>query len=838
MASQTILAAAPDLDTRKHLVGLTGADVEDRRARGAVNTVKPQSSRSYRRILFENAITFVNVLLYVIVGFLLALGLYGDAFMTAILVVANVVIGSFQEARAKRKLDKIALLTRPVATVLRDGVERQIEPGEIVVDDLLLVGPGDQVLVDGSIVLSTSVTMDESLLTGESDLVPKNVGDQVYSGSFCMTGGGIYRAEKVGAASMAQRITEQARAHRAAKTPLQREVTLAIRIMLFLMLLLGVQVADTFRQIYTHVPMTESVRAAAVIVALIPQGLIFMVTVSYAMAAVRMSGKGALIQRMNAVESTSQVNILCLDKTGTLTTNELQVREFAPIGLDEPALRRALGDFAASASSGNRTSNAIRTACPSEGRPVLAETPFSSDRKWSSVAFDDGVWVLGAPEMLLPALVDGAEIASRVSAWADQGYRVLLFAHAATGATLPDPAGSPELPAGLEPVGLISISDELRPEARSTIAEFAAEGIALKIISGDNPTTVAALAKQAGMPGDLAACSGLDLDGISDSDLDELAQRTTVFGRVSPQQKERIIRALRRGGDHVAMIGDGVNDVLALKQANLAISVRSGSQVARSVADIVLLDDSFAALPAAFREGQRILKGMQDIIRLFLIRALYTSLLIFGATQLRVEFPTTPKQSGLIAMLTVGIPVLFLALWAKPGVTPRRLIPSSGYFVVPAGVSIAIAGLTIYAAILSLGGKPEEARTAITVTSIACGLLLLPFLSPPSPAWVGGDELTGDRRPALLAGAILVLFVAGMFVGPLRDFYELIHLPLSIYVLIGFVVIGWASLLRFVWRLQLLPRSVAAVSRWIASIRGWFRRVFRREEPAATGSSN
>lgn len=837
MASQAIPAVAPDLDTRKHLVGLTDAEVEARRARGEVNAVELQTSRSYRRILFENAITFVNVLLYVIVGFLLALGLYGDAFMTAILVVANVVIGSIQEARAKRKLDQIALLTRPVATVLRNGAEREVEPGEIVVDDLLVLGPGDQVLVDGSVVRSTSMTMDESLLTGESDLVPKRVGDPVYSGSFCMTGGGVYRAEKVGAGSMAQQITEQARAYRTVSTPLQREVTLAIRVMLLLMLLLGVQVADTFRHIYTNVPMTESVRAAAVIVALVPQGLIFMVTVTYAMAAVRMSGKGALIQRMNAVESTSQVNVLCLDKTGTLTTNELQVRDLAPIGSDEPQLRRALGDFAASASSGNRTSTAIRNAFPSDGRPVRAEAPFSSDRKWSGVAFDDGAWVMGAPEVLLPAIDDGADIAPRVEEWADQGYRVLLFARAPDGAALPESDGRPELPAGLEPAGLISISDELRPEARDTIAQFAEEGIALKIISGDNPDTVAALAKQAGMPGDLEVYSGLDLDRVSDDDLGELAERTTVFGRISPQQKERIIRALRRRGHYVAMIGDGVNDVLALKQANLAISLRSGSQVARSVADIVLLDDSFAALPAAFREGQRILKGMQDIIRLFLIRALYTSLMIFGTTRLDIEFPTTPKQSGLIALLTVGVPVLFLAMWAKPGKTPRRLIPSSGYFVLPAGISIAVAGLAVFASILSLGGELEEARTALTVTSVVCGLLLLPFLSPPTEAWVGGDELTGDWRPTLMAGALLALFVGGLFVGPLRDFYELSSLPLSAYLVIAFVVVGWASLLRFVWRLELLPRLVAVVRRRVRLIRRRLRRS-SGAKAAAAGESD
>ncbi|HYI15322.1 MAG TPA: HAD-IC family P-type ATPase, partial [Thermomicrobiales bacterium] len=397
----------PDLAPAEiELLSLTEAEAAARAERGEANVAPVATSRSYGRIIFQNTISFINILLFSIVVFLAVLGLYSDAAMTAVLVVANVFVGTFQEIRAKRKLDQIALLTRPTATVIRDKQERTIDPAQVVKGDLLVLKPGDQVLVDGIVVQDSSLSVDESLLTGESDLVQKAKGAEVYSGSFCMTGSGIYRAEKVGVASLANQMTGQARAYRNVMTPLQREIGFVVRIMVVLMVALGAQVADTFRSLYQDVPLTESVRAAAVIVALVPQGLIFMVTVTYALAAVRMSGKGALIQRMNAVESTSQIDVLCMDKTGTLTTNNLALHAVHPLGRDEAELRRLLGLYAAATPTANRTIDAQRSALSAASRPLRTEIPFSSARKWSALAFDGadgGTYVLGAPEMMQPA---------------------------------------------------------------------------------------------------------------------------------------------------------------------------------------------------------------------------------------------------------------------------------------------------------------------------------------------------------------------------------------------------------------------------------------------------
>jgi cation-transporting ATPase E len=830
--------------------GLTSAQVAERAAAGEVNVVPPVTSRSHRRIVFENTVSFINVLLYAIVVLLLILGLYGDALMTAALVVANAVVGVVQEVRAKRELDRIALLARPTATVIRDAREQAIDPASIVLDDLLVVRPGDQLQVDGIVVTDGDLRIDESLLTGESDLVAKNVGDPVLSGSFCMTGSGSYRAERVGASSFAQQLTGQARAYRNVKTPLQREIGLVMRVMVVLVILLGAEVVDAFRQLYEDVPLTESVRAAAVIVALVPQGLIFMVTVTYTIAALRLSGKGALIQRMNAVESTSQIDVLCVDKTGTLTTNRLALSGLQPLGdVCHDDLSELLGAYAASTTAGNRTSAALHEGFHRQARPLAGEVPFSSARKWSALALQDdpALYVLGAPEMLRPALapVDGLEV---IDEWTARGLRVLLFARYPQAPVLGE---EPRLVPGLVPLGLACLSDELRPEARETIAGFREAGIALKIISGDNPDTVAALARQAGLAGEITTVAGAELEELDEAGLREVVERTTVFGRVTPPQKEALVRALQANGHYVAMTGDGVNDVLALKQANLAIAMRSGSQVTRAVADIVLLQDSFAVLPKAFLEGQRILKGMQDIIRLFLVRTLYIALIILGASLLALEFPVTPKQSALLALLTVGVPTLFLAAWARPGTTPRRLIPSSSHFILPAALTIAAVGLTVYVFFLRVTDDVALARTALTITTVICGLAVIPFSEPPNEAWVGGDELSGDVKPSVLAGATLVVFIVLLYVPTAREFYELEPLPFSAYPVIALVVTGWATALRALWRwrpverawARLRARLQAAIDhRWPANqprqppwraFRRWWKARRRRSTPAS-----
>jgi cation-transporting ATPase E len=793
-------------------MGLSESQVIARRERGQANMTQFQTSRTYLQILRRNAFTFINSVLFGIGILLILMGHFGDAVVTAGLVLLNVIVGVYQEGRAKRKLDQIALLTRPKATVVRDGQELGIDPGEVVLGDVLIARPGDQIIVDGILVGDGQMEVDESLLTGESERVPKSAGEPVYSGSFCVTGSAHYEAQGVGANSLINQMTMGARAFRQVKTPLQRDIDFIVRILVLVATQLGILLGISF--LIQGLPLVETVRMAAVVVALVPQGLFLMTTVAYAMGALRVAGNGALIQEANAVESMSHVNLLCLDKTGTLTSNRIRLHEVYPLGDavkgGEAGLRQILGTYAASSSGGSRTSDAILAACGGEPYPIRAEIPFASERKWSAVTFDDrelsGVYVLGAPEILRPKLPTDMDLDSRVDEWTRQGLRVVLFAHYPDNPPLAELEGQPQLSGGLLPLGLLSFSDELRPEAQETLSSFAELGIQPKIISGDNPQTVAALARQVGFAEDARTISGLDMQAIDEVQMSQLAAETTIFGRITPQQKEELVHVFREKGNYVAMIGDGVNDVLSLKQAQIGIAMQSGSQATRSVADIVLLGDSFAALPIAFREGQRIVRGMEDVVRLLLTRTFYVLFLIVATQLVGVPFPVTPKHNSILALLTVGIPILAIAAWARPGTPPRSVVRSTSHFVFPAAFTISILALAVYLGYLTTTGDEALARTALTTATIMCGLLLIPFVEPPTQWWVGGDLLSGDWRPSLLACGMLVLYGAIVALPPLREFFELSVLRWWDYLLLTALGVVWALLMRFIWRARIFEK--------------------------------
>jgi cation-transporting ATPase E len=791
--------------------GLTEDEVVKRRQNGQGNNVKLETSRSYLEIVRQNVFTFINTVLFAIGIVLVLLGLYTDALLSVGIAMMNVVVGVVQEMRAKRTLDKIALLTRPKATVIRDGQEKIVDPTEVVLGDILVVRSGDQVVVDGKVVGEGKMDVDESLLTGESDLIPKQAGDPVYSGSFCVSGSALYEAEKVGADSFANKLTSSARAFRQVKTPLQQDVDFVIRVLVLLSVQLGILFGIS--TVVNHLALTESAKIAAVVTGLIPNGLFFMISIAYAMGAVRMAGQGALIQQSNAVESMSNVNVLCLDKTGTLTANRLNLNQVNAVGVEDSELRRILGIFAASSTAGNRTSEALAAACPGEKHPFMDEVPFSSARKWSSMSFDNddlrGVYVLGAPEMLRPRLQESIDLPAQMSEWANQGLRLLLFAYRPEVTPLHDSLGQPQLPPDLIPLGVISFSDELRAEAEATLKGFAETGIRLKIISGDNPHTVSALAKQAGLSSDIKVISGPELDDMTASQFSDTAEEATIFGRITPQQKEKLVDSLRSRGYYVAMIGDGVNDVLSLKKANIGIAMQGGSQATRGVADIVLLNDSFAALPPAFREGQRIISGMQDIMRLFLSRVFFQTLIIMGVAIIGLGFPITPVHMSLLSLFTVGIPTLFLAAWARPTLPKARLIGSVMHFVIPAGFTLALLGMIVYIG-YELTASPESAltlaRTALTTVTTFGGLLLILFVEPPTQFWTSGDDYSGDWRPTILAIVLALVYVVIMLVPGLRDFFELMSLSPSDWVVITISLVIWVFVLRFLWRAKIFAR--------------------------------
>ena len=817
------VAALPETMAAGSPLGLTDQEAAERRARGQGNRIANETSRTYGEIVKDNLLTFINVTLIAIGLLLIAMGLTRDAIMASGLAVLNALFGIVQEARSKRRLDRIALINRAQATIVREGAERRADPSEIVVGDVLAVAPGDQIMVDGRVVGDGRMEVDESLLSGEADPVPKRAGDPVFSGSFCVSGGARYVAEKVGADSIAASIAAGARAFKAALTPLQRTVNLIVRLLLVIaafflvMILLGSAIHDY--------PFRDTVVAAAVVVGIVPSGLFLMITVTYSMAAVRLASRNALIQQANAVESLSNVNVFCMDKTGTLTANKLNLTELSPIDHDEAALRPMLGAFAASATGGTKTSQAIAAACGGGRRPVVEEIPFSSARKWSALAADDdalrGVFALGAPEMLAPHLQDGTGLRPPAG-WTDRGLRVLLFARSPEVAPLHRNDGEPGLPPSLAPVAWLGFTDELRPHSKETLDGFRDAGLALKIISGDNPETVAALARQAGLPPEAALVSGPELAEMGDADFAQAAAAATVFGRITPEQKARLVRALRDRGHYVAMTGDGVNDVLSLKEADLGIAMQSGSQATRAAADIVLLDDAFGALPAAFAEGQRIRRGLLDVLDLFLTRVFVVALVILAVVFVQGGFPFSPGHMTLLTLLTVAIPSFGLALWATPGAAPPNLVRSLLRFVLPATVLLTVAAFGIYAlfyfrhdlqlpappgGVVATSAPPQDlAKDALTYVLILGGLWLVVFSAPPTRFWAVVEETTGDWRPTLLALAMLPLYALIVAVPWLRDFFGVHVLAWGDYVAVALVVAALGLLLRFAWQSRAFDR--------------------------------
>jgi cation-transporting P-type ATPase E len=827
--------------------GLTTEEANARRARGLGVTPAPPTSRSYRQIILENVFTFINMALLGLGVALALLGRIGDALISTGVISLNIVVSLVQEIRAKRTLDRIALLARPTATVLRDGKERDLSPDELVIGDTLKVGPGDQIVVDGRLLGDSHMTMDESLLTGEADPVPRAGGDTLYSGSYVVTGEGYYIAERVGAQSFVNQITASARAFRRTLTPLQREIYLVVRIALLIVLYMEFLLVVT--SIVRDINLAESVENSTIVAGLVPNGLFLSIAIAYALGAVRILRFGALVQQSNAIESLSHVDILCFDKTGTLTTNRLDVEGLEPFEVSEAEMGRMLGAVVASAPGGNKTSEAIAARWPAASHPTAGAIPFSSARKWSAVAFDSsagaadgaggedggeplrGVFALGAPESLRRYLLDASDadspgwraIAARVQPLARLGLRVLLLAYTPEVGRLEDLGDESALPATLRPVGLVSLRDELRPEARETLAAFAQAGVRPKIISGDNPETVAALARQAGLPDDVELMTGAEVDALEGDALEVAVESATIFGRITPRQKERIIQALRERGHYVAMIGDGVNDVLSLKQADLGVAMRSGSQAARGVADIVLMQDSFAVLAPAALEGQRILNGMQAILKLFLTRISTVGLVILSSLVIGV-FPLELRQGSILTLFSVGIPTILLAIWAHPGaIPPGSLVRRLLHFILPPALASSVLGVTlffsVYALRLASGVRSQPptladfavAQTALASFLVFCGLLLVIFVAPPTPWWTGASKLSEDRRPALLAVGLMACFLLFSFIDPLGALFALTPLPLRAYAGIAFAIALWLLLVRWMWRSNLLGRYLGMV---------------------------
>jgi cation-transporting ATPase E len=823
--------------------GLTEAEAARRRAAGLGNPAPPATSRTYAQILRENVFTFINNVIFVLGVLLVVVGRPLDALVSVGVIATNIVVSVAQEMRAKRTLDRIALLTRPTTTLVRDGVEREARPEDLVVGDRLRIGAGDQVVLDG-ILVDGALEADESQLTGESDLVPKRPGDPVYSGSFVVNGGGSFVASAVGGASLANRITAGARTFRRVLTPLQSEINLVIRVALAVVVYL--EIVLILGNVLNLAEAGEAVGEAALLVGLVPNGLFVSIAIAYALGAVRIVRFGALVQQANAVESLSNVDVLCLDKTGTLTANRLAVEELVALVGGEDELRATLGAVVASAAVRNKTAEAIAAACSGVARPLATDVPFSSARKWSAVAFapeaggapadgggptplvSRGVVAMGAAEYLRPSLAGMDEagwtaLRERIDGYASRGLRVLVVARHPDVAALTGEGDAARLPDGMEPFGLVVLRDELRQDAAATLARFVAAGVTPKVISGDDPETVAALARQAGLGPEIRFVSGPELEALDDATLSVVAEETTVFGRITPAQKERLVDALRERGHYVAMIGDGVNDVLSLKKANLGIAMQSGSQAARGVADIVLTEDSFAALAPAVEEGQRILNGMQDILRLFLARIMTVGLLIVTSLVIGL-FPIDLRNGSVLTLFTVGIPTALLAIWAQPGQRAKESLGRTlARFVVPAAALSSLVGLVVlYGTILlevgvaelaggtvgaeALDGAIKLGQSNLTSFLVFAGLLLVVFVEPPIGLVAVIEPRTHDRRPAIMALVLAVAYVLVLATPLGRTIFSLGELgPGELAIAMG-AAVAYGVLVGLTWRHRLVER--------------------------------
>ena len=730
------------------------------KARG--NLAAQRSSRSYASIVRANTLTIPNGILLLFGVLTIVFGSWKDALFLGILV-ANIAIGSYQEIRSKRALDRLASLVAPDAVVVRDGRDRRVAVDEVVVGDLVRLAAGDQVVADGSVIRANGLALDEANLTGESEPVVRGPGEPVWSGSFAVEGEALFEATAVGPESRAERLTATARAFRHPRSPLERANDRLLLWLLAFSVPLAVGLAVT---VLTRVD-SASARIqvlTAGIVNLVPEGLILLVSLTAAVSAFKIAQRGVLAQQLNAVESLASVDVVCTDKTGTLTEPALRVAGLVPAAdADERTLAEAMARYAASAPSRNLTLQAIADAELADvgASDVVAQVPFSSSRRWSALDLGDVRLVLGAPERFAaadPALVQQARDE------ASGGRRVLALGR--TDALLPEAGGEPPFPAGVRTLGLVVLAEKLRPNAADTVAFFTAQDVELKVLSGDAPATVGAIARDAGVPGSAAALDGEALPS-DPSALRAAILAVPAVGRIAPEGKRAVVDALTDAGRYVAMVGDGVNDVPALKEARLAIAQGSGTQMARSVSDLVLVRNDFGVVPGMVAEGRQILRNIQRVAQLFVTKSVFVAVSGLVVALPTASFPLLPRQFTIASTVTIGIPAFVLALAPSSG--PWKVegfLRSVARFAIPSGVAIGIgiaAGyfLAHYGFDLDL----SLSRTVATGIVVACGLAVVMKL-----------EGQGGRRTLAVAGlcaAMALLFALALVVPFLRDFYEL-----------------------------------------------------------------
>ncbi|MEU2667866.1 cation-translocating P-type ATPase [Streptomyces sp. NPDC007164] len=776
---------APAVDPR----GLTAAEVAERIARGEVNDVPIRSSRSVREIVRANVFTRFNLIIGVLWLIMLFVAPIQDS-LFGFVIIANTGIGIVQEWRAKKTLDSLAVIGEAKPTVRRDGVAAEISTSEIVLGDLVELGPGDKAVVDGTVAEADSLEIDESLLTGEADPVLKRPGDPVMSGSFVVAGGGAFTATKVGREAYAAQLAEEASRFTLVQSELRTGISTILKYITWMMVPTAIGLVISQLVVNDNDLKGSIARTVGGIVPMIPEGLVLLTSVAFAIGVVRLGRKQCLVQELPAIEGLARVDVVCLDKTGTLTEGSMDVTEVRTLGgADDAYIRSVLGALGSSDPRPNASLQAIVDAYPDGEKWLCTQTlPFSSARKYSGAAFDEGggresSWLLGAPDVLLP---EQDPALTEIEQLNEQGLRVLLLARAQGALDGPDSA------AGAVPSALVVLEQRLRPDAAATLAYFDDQRVATKVISGDNAVSVGAVAGKLGLPG---AEHTLDARRMP-TDPDEMAtamEENAVFGRVTPQQKRDMVAALQSRGHTVAMTGDGVNDVLALKDADIGVSMGSGSEATRAVAQIVLLNNSFATLPSVVAEGRRVIGNITRVATLFLTKTVYSVLLAVLVVCTQVDYPFLPRHLTLLSTLTIGIPAFFLALAPNKERAHPHFVRRVMRYAIPSGVIAAVATFATYLIArhhYSGPGALDAETSAATLTLFLVSMWVLAIIARPYTWW----------RVALVA-AMGLAFLIVLVVPWLQEFFALKLVGTTMpWAAVGIAVVASAGL-EYAWRL-------------------------------------
>lgn len=767
-----------NLDTRGvPIIGLTSEEVRERIDKGLTNHTDISTQKTVGQIVKSNLLTYFNLIFLILTVLLCIVGSFRNLTFLPV-IIGNTVIGIFQELRAKKTLDKMSMLNAPHSIVVRDGEQQQIQSEELVKDDIIILSAGNQICADAT-VLSGSISVNEALLTGESDEIKKKSGDRLMSGSFVVSGQCYAKLDKVGNESYISQLTAQAKAMGdGEQSEMIRYINKLVKWVGIIIIPVGIILfcqayimnGETFKK--------SVVSMVAAVLGMIPEGLYLLTTVALALSTIRLAKKQVLLHDMKSIETLARVDVLCVDKTGTITEPGMQVTELVISGrcgdaeMDKRAFAHLLADYSAVIEDNNATMEAIRDYVAKNelekgSRTVLKTEPFTSANKYSKVSFVEGDYMLGAPEFIMKDRYE--EISEEIEEYQSKGYRVLLMAESGE-----DSIGSVRPLGGISPIGYIVLSNPIRENAESTFTYFKEQGVAIKVISGDNPATVSEVAKRAGIDG---AENYVDASTLaSEKDITEAVDKYTVFGRVTPKQKQLIVRALQKQKHTVAMTGDGVNDILAMKDADCSIAMASGSEAAAQAAQTVLLDSDFGRMPYVVFEGRQVVNNIQRSASLFLVKNIFSLLMAIFSAVFAITYPLEPSQISLISMFTIGLPGFLLALEPNRNRIEGNFMVNVMLKALPAGLTdvLSVGALVICGQVFNL--PSEDIATAGTMLLAVVGFMIIIKISHP---------FNKMKYGVLLINIIGLLF-CGLFLGRLFAIESISNICFLLMVVFAF----------------------------------------------------